>query len=87
MAKEVSNQLQREISPCDVKIDLNFGIINLLHAKWLVELFNIMKKEKEKIINGFNSAAITEAIQSAKIVLQKVENPSMPNVLKYIIKN
>ena len=75
MAKEVSNQLQREISPCDVKIDLNLGIIKPLHAKWIVELFNIMKKEKEKIINGFNSAGITEAIQSAKIVLEKVENP------------
>ena len=34
-----------------------------------------MKKEKEKIINGFNSAGITEAIESAKIVLEKVENP------------
>ena len=74
MAKEVSNQLQREISPCDVKIDLNLGIIKPLHAKWIVELFNIMKKEKEKMINGFNSAGITEAIQSAKIVSEKVEN-------------
>ena len=46
-----------------------------LHAKWIVELFNIMKKEKEKIINGFNSAGITVAIQSAKIVLETVEIP------------
>ena len=75
MAKELSNQLQHKISPCDVKIDLNLGIIKLLHAKWIVKLFNIMKKEKEKITNGYNSAGITEAIQSAEIVLQKVENP------------
>ena len=73
MAKEVSNQLQREISP--VKIDLILGIIKPMHAKWIVELFNIMKKEKEKIINGFNSVVITEAIQSANVVLEKVENP------------
>ena len=75
MAKEASNQLQREISPCDVKIDLSLGIIKPLHAKWIVELFNIMKKKKEKIINGFHSAGITKAIQSAKIVLKNVENP------------
>ena len=75
MAKEVSNQLQREISPCDVKIDLNLGTIKPLHAKWIAELFNIINKEKEKIINGLISAGITEATQSAKIVLEKVENP------------
>ena len=75
MAKRVSNQVQREISPCDVKIDLNLRTIKPLHAKWIVELYNIMKQEKEKIINGFNSAGITEAFQSVKIVLQKVENP------------
>ena len=34
-----------------------------------------MKKENEKIINGFNSAGITEASQSAKIALEKLENP------------
>ena len=75
MAKEVSNQLQREISPCDVKIDLSLRIIKPLYAKSIVELFNIMKKEKEKIINGFNSAGITEAIESPKVVLEKVESP------------
>ena len=48
MAKEMSNQLQREISPCDVKIDLNLGIIKPMHAKWIVELFNIMKKRERE---------------------------------------
>ena len=47
MAKEMTNQLQGETSPCDVKIDLNLGIIKPLHTKWIVELFNIMKNEKE----------------------------------------
>ena len=75
MAKAVSNQPQREISSCDVKIDRNLRIIKPLHAKWIVELFNIIKEEKEKIINGFNSAGITKANQSVKIVLEKVENP------------
>ena len=71
----MSNQLQHDISPCDVKIDLVLGIIKPLHAKWIVELFNIMKIEKEKIINGCDSAGVTEAMQSAKIVLEKVEKP------------
>ena len=48
MANEVSNQLKRGISPCDVKFALQLGIIKPLHAKWIVELYTQMQNEQEK---------------------------------------
>ena len=71
----MANQLKRGISPCDVKVALQLGIIKPLHAKWIVELYTQMQNEQEKIVNGFRSAGITEAIQSAGLVLERIENP------------
>ena len=34
-----------------------------------------MREEKDTIINGFKSAGVTEAIQSAQEIETKVENP------------
>ena len=34
-----------------------------------------MQNEQEKIVNGFRSAGITEAFQSAGLVLERIENP------------
>ena len=48
MVNEVSNQLKRGLSPCDVKISLPLEIIKLLHAKWIAELPTYMKKGQEK---------------------------------------
>ena len=75
ITQEVSNQLKRGISPCDVKIPLQLGIIKPLHAKRIVELYTNMQKDQEKVINVFKSSGITEAIQSAGLVLERVENP------------
>ena len=71
----MSNQLKRGISPCDVKIPPQLGIIKPLHAKRIVELYTHMQKGQEKVINGFKSSGITEAIKSAGLVLERVENP------------
>ena len=74
MTNEVSNQLKRGISSCDVKMALQLGIIEPLYAKWIVELYTHMQNKQEKIINSFKSAGITEAIQSAGLVLERIEN-------------
>ena len=75
MVNEVSNPLKRGTSPSDVKIALQLEIIKPFDAKWIVELYTHIQKEQEKIINGFISAGITEAIQSAGLVLERIENP------------
>ena len=46
-----------------------------LHAKWFVDLYNTLKDEKEMVKNGFRSAGITDAIENAKDMVEKVENP------------
>ena len=74
MINELSNQLKRGISSCDVKMALQLGIIEPLYAKWIVELYTHMQNKQEKIINSFKSAGITEAIQSAGLVLERIEN-------------
>ena len=76
MTNEVSNQLKRGISPCDVKAALQLRIIKPLHAKSIVELHTQMQNEQEKIVISFRTARITEAIQSAgRLVLERIENP------------
>ena len=40
-----------------------------------MDLYNHMTEEKDTIINGFKSATVTEAIQSAQEIVTKAENP------------
>ena len=74
MENEVSNQRMCGISPCNVTIALRLGIIKPLHAQWIVKLYTNIQKEQEKIINGFISVGITEVIQSAGLVLERMGN-------------
>ena len=46
-----------------------------LHAKWIVELYDHLRKQNEAIVKGFDKAGITEAIQSANDIYQLCENP------------
>ena len=43
-------------------------------AKWIVDLCSTLKDDKEMAINGFRSAGITEAIENAKDMVEKIEN-------------
>lgn len=56
-------------------MSLQFSVIKPPHAKWTVDLYNFLKEEKEKIMNGFRAARITEAINDAKNVKEKLEKP------------
>ena len=58
----------------DVKVSLKLSVIKPLHAECITDLCNILKDEKEMAINGFRSAGITEAIENAKNMVEKVEN-------------
>ena len=43
--------------------------------KWIADLYNTLKDDKEMAKNGFRSARITEATENAKDLVGKVENP------------
>ena len=49
-------------------------LIKPLCAKWITDLCNTLKDDKEMAINGFRDAGITEAIENAKDMVEKVEN-------------
>ena len=46
-----------------------------MHARWIVDWYNHVKKEKEMTIKGFDSARISEAVRNAEDIYEKVENP------------
>lgn len=74
-SNQVSIQLKKGTDPADVKVSSKLSDLKPLHASWIVDLYKHMSKEPEMIVNGFNGAGITEAVNEAKLVLEKVENP------------
>ena len=68
-------QLRAPKAAADVKVSLKLSVIKRLYAKWIIDLYNTLKDDKEMVINGFRSSEITEAIEDAKDMLEKVENP------------
>ena len=53
------------------------GLIELkvMPAKWILELCSHLCHQIEIILNGFKVASITEAVESANTVLERIENP------------
>ena len=45
-----------------------------MHAQWIVDLYQFLRRQQEKILNGFKAAGITETVESANSV-QRIENP------------
>ena len=74
LANEVLKQLRAGKTAADVKVSLKLSVIKPLHAKWIVNLYNTLKDDKEMAMNGFRGAGITEAIENAKDMVEKVEN-------------
>ena len=75
MTNEISKQIKRGIAPPDVKVSLNLSVIEPLHVKWIVDLYHYLKAERAMILSGFRAAGISEAIENAKRITGKVENP------------
>ena len=72
LANEVSKQLRAGKAAADVKVSFKLSVIKPLHAKWIADLYNTLKDDKEMAINGFRSAASTKAIENAKDMVEKV---------------
>ena len=52
------------------------GGLKLLHAKWVVEMYEYLKQQKESVIKGFEKAGIMEGVKSAQDIYTRCENPS-----------
>ena len=74
-ADQVFTQLQNGKGPTDVKISSKLSDLKPIRARWIVDWYNHVIKEKDMIVRGFNSAVISEAVQNAEDIYEKIENP------------
>ena len=74
-SNEVVTQLNRGVDPTEVKITSKLSDLKPLHASWIVDLYEHLKKETGIIIKGFDSSGIIEAVNNAQSVYEKTENP------------
>ena len=74
-SKQVSQQLEKGIQPADVKLSLGLNELKVMHAKRILELYNHLCHQNEIILNGCKAANITEAVESANAMLERIENP------------
>ena len=49
--------------------------MKLLHAKWIIEMYDHPKSSKQIVISGFRKAHITETVSEADQFTQLCENP------------
>ena len=74
-SNEVSVNLKKGIDRGDIKITLNLCNLRPLHASWIADLYKHLSDNQEIIVNGFDSAGISEALTKASKILDKAENP------------
>ena len=67
-------QLQKRKVPTDVEISSKLSDLKPIIARWIVDWYNHVIKEKEMIVRGFNSAGISEAVQNAEDIYENTEN-------------
>ena len=72
---QVFTQLQNGKYPTDVKISSKLSDLKPTHARWIVDWYHHVIKEKEVIVRGFNSAGISEAVQNVEDIYEKSETP------------
>ena len=71
---QVSQQLEKGIQLANVQISLGLTELTVMHAEWLLGLYNYSCRQNEIILNGFKAGSITEAAESANTVLERIEN-------------
>ena len=59
-ANEVKKQLDEGTEVYEIDIPLKLSILKPIHGRWLLGLYDHLRNNKEIIINGFESAGITE---------------------------
>ena len=72
---QVSQKLGKGIQPADVQVSLGHTKLKVMHEKWILGLCSYLCRQNEIILNGFKASSITEAVESANTVLERIENP------------
>ena len=73
--EQVAKQLNEGKAPADVEVSLNLSEIKPLHTKLIYELYEYLRGRSDLVLNGFESAGITEAAEKSNEVFERVKNP------------
>ena len=74
VSNEVATQQSRGVDHTEVKITSKLLDLKPLHASWIVDLYEHLKKETRMIIKGFDFVGITEAVNYAQFADEKIES-------------
>ena len=72
--EQLAKQLNEGKAPADVKVSLNLSEIKPLHVKWIYEMYEYLRGRSDLVLNGFESAGITEAVEKSNEVFERIEN-------------
>ena len=73
--EQVAKQLNEGKAPADVEVSLNLSEIKPLPAKWIYEMHEYLRGRSGLVLNGFESAGITEAVEKSSEVFERIDNP------------
>ena len=59
----------------DVKVSLKLNDLKPLRAKWVIEMYEYLKEQKESIVKGFEETGIMETVKSTQDIYTRCENP------------
>ena len=73
--EQVAEQLNEAKAPPDVEVSLNLSEIKPLHAKQIYEMYKYLRRRSDLVLNGFESAGITEAVEKSNEVFERTQDP------------
>ena len=73
--EQVAKQLNEGKVAADVEFSLNLSEIKALHAKQIYEMYEYLSGRSDLVLNGFESAGITEVVEKSNEVFKRIENP------------
>ena len=71
--EQLAKQLNEGKAPADVKVSLNLSEIKSLHSKWIYEMYKYLQGRSDLVLNGFESAGVTEAVEKSNEVFERIE--------------
>ena len=72
---QVLHQPKKGVQRADVQVSLGLTELKLMHTKWILDQYLYFCRQNENILNGFKATRITEAVEAANTMLERIENP------------
>ena len=73
--EQVTEQLNEDKDQQMLKFYINLSQVNPLHVKWIFEMYKYLQEPNVFIVNDFEAAGITEAVEKANEVFHRIQKP------------